>query len=47
MEQMEWEEGGVLWLEDAVRATAERLSRDLAGDPKHIYCYDSIFHTHD
>jgi len=21
----------------AVRATAERLSRDLAGDPKHIY----------
>jgi len=24
---------------EIVRATAERLSRDLAGDPKHIYKY--------
>ena len=29
----------IMWLTpyiDIVRATAERLSRDLAGDPKHI-----------
>ena len=35
-EQVTWEH---IWTETAVsvRATAERLSRDLAGDPKHIY----------